>query len=85
MAHFIPNYTTGNAPKVAELFILNVFKLHWLPKTIISDRDTRLTSKFWNKLCKRVDIKLNKSTAYHPQTNGQVERINRILKDYVRR
>ena len=85
MAHFIPHHTTDNAPKIAELFISNIFKLHGLPKTIISDRDTRFTSKFWNELCKRLDIKLNKSTAYHPQTNGQVERINRILEDYIRR
>ena len=85
MAHFIPQHTTDNAPKVAEFFIANIFKLHGLPKTIIRDRDTRFTQKFWNNLCKRLDTKLNKSTAYHPQTNGQVQRIKRILEDYIRR
>ena len=85
MAHFIPHYITDNAPKIAELFVDNVFKYHGLPKKIISDRDTRFTSKFWKELMKLLDIKVNMSTAYHPQTNGQVERINRILEDYIRR
>ena len=85
MAHFIPHYITDNAPKIAELFVDNVFKYHGLPKKIISDRDTRFTSKFWKELMRLLDIKINMSTAYHPQTNGQVERINRILEDYIRR
>ena len=84
MAHFIPHYLTDNAPKIAELFVDNVFKYYRLRKKIIIDRDTRFTSKFWRELIKLLDIKVNMSTAYHPQTNGQVERINRILEDYIR-
>lgn len=85
MAHFIAHKMTDNAKAIAQLYIDNVFKLHGLPKEIISDRDSRFTSKFWSSLMETLNIKKNMSTAFHPQTNGQVERINRILEEYLRK
>ena len=83
-AHFIPTNTTVTAPEVAKLFFENIFKYHGLPKTIISDRDPRFTSRFWTALFKLLGTKLNMSTAYHPQTDGQTERTNRTLEEMLR-
>jgi hypothetical protein len=58
--------------------------LHGVPKKIVSDRGTQFTSKFWEKLHESMDIKLNFSSAYHPQTDGQTERVNQILEDMLR-
>ena len=61
-----------------------MFKLHGVPKDIVSDRDSRLTGTFWTDLCQRLGIESKKSTAFHPQTDGQTERMNRTLGDYLR-
>jgi hypothetical protein len=61
-----------------------IFRMHGLPKTIISDRDTKFTSNFWKTLFNGLDTQLNFSTAYHPQTDGQTERTNRIVEDMLR-
>jgi transposase InsO family protein len=58
--------------------------LHGVPKKIMSDRGSQFTSKFWKKLHESMDTKLNFSSAYHPQTDGQMERINQILEDMLR-
>jgi len=79
MAHFIPTHTTADAVQVAELFIEHVFKLHGLPKIIISDRDPKFTSKFWKSLFKTLETQLRFSTAFHPETDGQTERLNQTL------
>jgi hypothetical protein len=65
-AHFFPIPTDFSATQVAELFFREVFKLHSLPKTIISDRDNRFMSTFWQELFRLVGMKLNPSTSYHP-------------------
>lgn len=62
----------------------NVFKLHGLPKTIISDRDVKFTSTFWRTLFADLGTQLNFSTAYHPQTDGQTERVNQVVEDMLR-
>jgi hypothetical protein len=54
--------------------------LHGVPKKIVSDRETLFTSKFWEKLHESMDTNLNFSSAYHPQTDGQTERVNQILE-----
>jgi len=61
-----------------------VFRLHGIPKIIISDRDVKFTGNFWKSLFKGLNTKLNFSTAYHPQTDGQTERVNQVLEDMLR-
>lgn len=58
--------------------------MHGVPKTIISDRDTRMTSRFWTTLNASLGTRLNFSTAYHPQTEGQTERVNQVIEDLLR-
>ena len=84
MAHFVPTTTTVGAQQCAELFAQHVWRLHGIPKAVVSDRDSRFTSHFWSALCELLDIQQNISTAFHPQTDGQTERVNRVLEDYLR-
>jgi transposase InsO family protein len=84
VAHFIPVKTTYKGSKLAELYIARIVYLHGVPKKIVSDRGTQFTSKFWEKLHESMDTKLNFSSAYHPQTNGQTERVNQVLEDILR-
>jgi transposase InsO family protein len=58
--------------------------LHGVPKKIVSDRGTHFTSRFWKRLHESMDTKLNFSSAYHPQTDGQTERTNQVLEDMLR-
>jgi len=85
MAHFIP---IADGQKTAEgcakLFLANVWKLHGLPSDIVSDRDPVFTSKFWAELMERLDVRLRKSTAFRPQTDGQTEWVNQTLEQYLR-
>lgn len=83
-AHFIPANETWKADKLAEAFITNVFKLHGLPDAIISDCGTTFMSHFWMSVLDQLQIKPSPSTAFHPQKDGQVERINALLEDYLR-
>lgn len=83
-AHFLPLSHPYSASSVAEVFIQGVFKLHGLPRTIISDRDLVFLSTFWEAFFKAQGTELCKSTAYHPQSNGQTENLNRSLEQYLR-
>ena len=85
MAHYVPTVKTVTAPDLAKLFMDNIFRLHGPPKTIISDRDPKFTSRFWQALFKMCGTKLTMSTAYHPQTDGQTERQNRTIEESLRR
>jgi hypothetical protein len=84
VAHFIPVKTTYSGVKLAELYISRIVCLHGVPKKIVADRGTQFTSRFWQKLHESMDTKLNFSSAYHPQTDGQTERIDQILEDMLR-
>ena len=79
----IPCNETSTAG-VAKLYLEHVFKHVGLPKTFIHDRDTRFTSHFTVKLCQVLNIRQNTSTAFHPRTNGQAERTNQKLEQFLR-
>ena len=83
-AVFVPCKTSCSAPELALLFFQNVFKRYGLPKSIVSDRDTRFTSLFWTSLFECLGTSLDMSTAYHQQTDGQSERTIQTLKQYLR-
>jgi hypothetical protein len=84
VAHFIPIKTTYPGAKLAELYMSRIVCLHGVPKKIVSDKGSQFTSKFWEKLHESMYTKLNFSSAYHPQTDGQTERTNQILEDMLR-
>jgi hypothetical protein len=84
VAHFIQVKTTYSGAKLAELYMSRIVCLHGVPKKIVLDRGSQFTSKFWEKLHESMDTKLNFSSAYHPQTDGQTERTNQILEDMLR-
>jgi Reverse transcriptase (RNA-dependent DNA polymerase)/RNase H-like domain found in reverse transcriptase/Integrase zinc binding domain/Chromo (CHRromatin Organisation MOdifier) domain/Retroviral aspartyl protease len=84
MTHFRAVTTDIGAQPLAEVFLDTVVKLHGVPKTIVSDRDPRFTSKFWQYVMTKMGSTLKMSTAYHPQTDGQTERMNRVLEDMLR-
>jgi len=84
MAHFIPLKTEEYIKELALIFLKEIWRLHGLQETIISDRDTRFTSKFWMSLMQLLQVKLNVSTAFHPETDGQTERVNQTLEQYLR-
>ena len=83
-AHFIPVHTEYQAKKYAEIYIDRIVCLHGVPKTIISDRGTQFVAQFWEQLQEALETKLIRSSAYHPQTDGQTERVNQILEDMLR-
>jgi hypothetical protein len=84
MARFIPTTTELAASEFAALFYENIELKYGSPRGIVSDRDTRITSKFWAEVCSYSLIKRRLSTAFHPQTDGQTEILNRILEGYLR-
>jgi hypothetical protein len=84
MAHFIALVETATAKDAAQAFLKEVWKLHGLPESIISDRNAKWTSEFWEGLCGLLGIKKRMSTSFHPQTDGQTERVNQTLETYLR-
>jgi hypothetical protein len=84
VAHFIPVKTTYSGMQLVELYMSRIVCLHGVPKKIVSDTGTQFTSKFWERLHETMDTQLRFSFAYHPQTDGQTERVNQILEDMLR-
>ena len=84
MVHFAPTTTSIGAEEAARLFFEHVFRLHGLPKRVLSDRDARFTSRFWKALMTMLGTKQDLSSAFHPQTDGQTERVNRTLEQMLR-
>ena len=72
-AHFLAMRETLPMDKLAKLYVDEIISRHGVPLSIVSDRDSCFTSNFWNGLQKELGTRLNLSTAYHPQTNGQSE------------
>jgi hypothetical protein len=83
-AHFLALSHPFTAATVAKLFLDQVYRLHGLPSAIISDRDHIFTSKFWSKLFHLADVKLQMSSSYHPQSDGQTERLNQTMETFLR-
>lgn len=84
MAHFIPLPTKVSADDLSKVFLRDIWRQHGLPSSIVSDRDSRFTSRFWKALMALLEIKTKMSTAFHPQTDGQTERTNQTLEQYLR-
>jgi transposase InsO family protein len=84
VAHFIPVKTTYSGLQLAELYMSRIVYLHGVPKKIVSNIGTQFTSKFWERLHETLDTQLRFSFAYHPQTDGQTNRVNQILEDMLR-
>ena len=82
--HLVPTTKTCTSEEAARLFITNVYQYHGCPKVLISDRDTRFTSSFWKAFCKQLGMDSRYSTAFHPETDGQTERTNRVLEEVLR-
>lgn len=84
MMHCIPTTTTVTAEQLADIFFREIVRLHGIPCSIISDRDSRFTSAFWSELWKKFGTTLAMTTAYRAQADGQTERCNRIIEDILR-
>src|SRR6266403_5338385 len=85
MVHYVATREQGLTPDVvASMFFNTVVKHHGVPRSIVSDRDTRFTSRFWTSLMTTMGVQLKMSTSHHPQTDGQTERANRVLEDILR-
>ena len=83
-AHFILVNTTYSAKRYAEIYLDQIIRLYGVPKMIISDRGAQFIARFWEQLQESLGTKLIRSSAYHPQTDGQTEQINQILEDMLR-
>ncbi|CAI7854106.1 unnamed protein product [Closterium sp. NIES-54] len=84
MGHFIPTNATATAEATARLFFDRIITIHGIPATLISDRDPKFTSKFWKELMGLLGTKLAMSLPYHPQTDGQTERLNQVVEQLLR-
>ncbi|GKB62128.1 reverse transcriptase domain-containing protein [Tanacetum coccineum] len=83
-AHFLPIKKTDSIEKLAQLYLKEIICKHGVPTSIISDRDSLFTSRFWKSLQEAMGTQLDMSTAYHPKTDGQSERTIQTLEDMLR-
>ena len=85
MAHFIPlEEDKKTAKDLARIFAREIWHLHSLPRDIVSDRDSRFTFNTWKEFLAVTGIRPRMSTAFHPQTDGQTERVNQVIEAYLR-
>jgi hypothetical protein len=84
MAHFITCQKTSDATHIANFFFKEVIRLHGLPRSIVSDRDTKFMGHFWRTLWKKLRKNLSFTSSYHPQMDGQTEFVNKSLGDLLR-
>jgi transposase InsO family protein len=82
--YFLPCQTTVDARGLAEMFVKEVVRLHGLPKTVISNRGPQFAAVFWKRICERLGVDRQFSTAFHPPTDGQTERMNASMEQYLR-
>ena len=85
MAYFCPTKYKGlTAADVADLYVQHVFRIQGVPSVLLSDRDSKFTSVFWERLFELLGTKLTYSASYHHESNGQVERLNQTLANFLR-
>ena len=84
MVHLVPINTTTKASELAWIYVNNIVKIHGLPESIVSDRDSKFTSKFWTEVHRLLGTKLLMSTSFHPQTDGATERVNKSVGQTLR-
>ena len=84
MSHFIPCRKDLDARQFATPFMQHIIRLHGIPRDIITDRGSLFTSELWKEITKNLGIQRRLSTAFHRQTDGQTERTNAILEQYLR-
>jgi hypothetical protein len=84
VSHFIPMKVTHKATNVVDIYMREVTCLHDIPKTIVSDKDPKFTSKFWKGLFKGFETNMKFNTTYHPESNGKTERVNQVIEDMIR-
>ena len=84
MAHFAPCHDEVTAEEAADMFVHHCYRLHGVPRVLVSDRDPRFISTFWQSLWKRLGTRLNMSTARRPQTDGLTERVNETMQSLLR-
>ncbi|MCO5594513.1 hypothetical protein L7F22_048545 [Adiantum nelumboides] len=84
VAHLIPVKQSATTADIAQVFVKEIVRLHGIPARIISDRDAKFTSKFWQAMFQSLGTQLNLSTAYHPETDGQTKRVNQVIEDMLR-
>ena len=82
--HFLPIQLNYSMDHLADLYVNEIVRLHGIPISIVSDRDPRFPSRFWKELQSAFGTRLNLSTAFHPQTDGQSERVIQVLEDMLR-
>jgi transposase InsO family protein len=83
-AHIIVVNSTYTAKDYAEIYLDRIVRLHRIPNTIISDRGPQFIAHFWEQLHENLGTKLIRSSTYHPQMDGQMERVNQIVEDMLR-
>ena len=81
--HYIETTKKLSAEGLADLFLKHVWKHYGLPQSIVSDCGSQFISDFWSFLCKKLGITAQLSTAWHPETDGQTERINGVMEQYL--
>jgi transposase InsO family protein len=84
VTHFVPIKTQHRTERLVELYVEHILRLHVAPKSIVSNRGPQFVAKFWRSFHKLMGTTLNYSTAFHPQTDGQTERVNQVLEDMLR-
>ncbi|WVZ54264.1 hypothetical protein U9M48_005089 [Paspalum notatum var. saurae] len=80
----LSEWISSPTPSVAQQFLHHVYRLHRLPATIVTDRDKIITSHFWHELFRLAGVTLNMTSSYHPQSDGQTERLNQTMETYLR-
>jgi transposase InsO family protein len=84
VAHFVHVKMTDTTTSIVEIYMREIYRLHGIPKAIVSDKYTKFTSNLWRGLFKGFGTNMNFSTTYHPQSDGQIERVNQVIEDMMR-